>query len=182
MNINMNLFEAIDARYSHKEEFLPDPVPLLDLERIAKAGITAPSGVNRQTVRLIILPNRERIDPFSQLTPHGGLATAPAAIALLTDSTPHDWGSFEKEDYSAAMQNILLAATALGYSSLWLDSPYFDAAKEAAAKKLLAVPENYRLWAMIPIGKPKGAGTRREKLPFEARVFYGLFGGSKASL
>jgi len=175
----MNLFEAIKTRYSHKETFLPDPVPLVHLEQIAKAGIAAPSGVNRQTVRLIILPNRDAINSLSQLTPHPGLDTAPAAIVLLTDSTVYDWGNFEKEDYSASMENILLAATALGYSSLWLDSPYFDVKKEIAAKELLHIPDNHRLWAVIPIGKPNGIGARREKLPFEARVSYGYYGGKK---
>jgi len=175
----MNLFEAIEARYSHKEAFLPDPVPLADLEQIAKAGIAAPSGVNRQTVRLIILPDRAAVSPLDTLTPHGGLSTTPAAIVLFTDSTitPKEQMNFEKEDYSAAMENILLAATALGYSSLWLDSVYFNPQIESAAKKLLGIPDNFKLWAIIPIGKPKGPGTRRDKLPFEARVFYRQYGG-----
>ena len=168
----MNIFEAIENRYSHKEAFLPTPVPLADLKLIAKAGIAAPSGVNRQTVQLVILSNREALDPISALTPHIGLDTAPAAIAVLTDGslTPPDTMNFEKEDYSAAVENMLLAVTALGYASLWLDSPYFDAAKQQAAKELLNLPEGFHLWAVLPIGKPDGAGTRREKLPFAARV------------
>ena len=171
-NADMNIFEAIENRYSHKEAFLPDSVPLADLELIAKAGLAAPSGVNRQTVRLIILPNREAMGPLSDLTPHIGLSTAPAAIAVLTDGslTPPDRMNFEKEDYSAAVENMLLATTALGYASLWLDSPYFDAAKQQAARELLKAPEEYHLWAMLPIGKPDGTGTRREKLPYAARV------------
>lgn len=174
----MNTFEALESRYSHKEAFLPTPVPLADLEKIAKAGCAAPSGVNRQTVRLIILPDRDAINPLSQLIPHGGLGTTPVAIALLTDKTltPEGHMGFDKEDYSAAMENILLAATALGYSSLWLDHPFFDAGTEAEGRKLLGIPDTCRLWAVIPIGKPDGPGTRREKLPFEARVFYGKYG------
>ena len=174
----MNTLEAIESRYSHKESFLPTPVPLADLERIAKAGLAAPSGVNRQTVQLIILPNREALAPLNVLTPHRGLGTAPAAIAVLTDGslTPQDRMNFEKEDYSAAVQNMLLAATALGYVSLWLDSPYFDAMAEKAAREILGAPEGFRLWAVLPIGKPDGEGTRRVKLPFAERVFYGRYG------
>jgi len=173
----MNLFEAIKNRYSHKEGFLPDLVPIADLEQIAQAGLDAPSGVNRQTVQLIILPNREALGPISDLTPHGGLSTAPAAIAVLTDGslTPAGHMNFEKEDYSAAVENMLLAATALGYASLWLDSPYFNAENEQAAKQLMGVPVGFKLWAMLPIGKPDGVGTRREKLPFSARVSYVRF-------
>jgi len=175
----MNLFEAIEKRYSHKETFLPDPIPLEHLEKIAKAGITAPSGVNRQTVRLIILPSRIEIDPVNKLLPHGGIDTTPAAIAVLTDNTPQEELHFQKEDYSAAMQNILLAATALGYGSLWLDYPFFDQERQTATKSLLQVPENYHLWALVPIGKPSSPGSRREKMPYEARVSYRHFGGTR---
>jgi len=174
----MIVFEAINTRYSHKEAFLPDPVPITDLEKIASAGLTAPSGNNRQTVQLIILPDRKFIDPLCEIVSHGGLATAPAAIALLTDTRINPPGHmvFDKENYSAAMQNILLAATALGYSSLWLDYPYFDEGRQHAAKKVLGIPEECRLWATIPIGKPDGPGSRRDKLPLESRLFYGNYG------
>ena len=174
----MDVFQAIASRYSHKEGFLPDPVPLADLEKIAFAGLAAPSGANRQTVHLIILPDRQAMEQLSAITTHMGLATAPAGIVVLTNSTitPPQVMNFEKEDYAAAVENMLLAATALGYASLWLDSPYFDAEKEKAAKALLGVPDGFRIWATLPIGKPDGAGSRRDKLPHEARVFYRKFG------
>ena len=179
----MNLFEAISKRYTHKENFLPDPVPLSDLEQIAAAGLAAPNGVNRQSVRLIILPDRDAIDPLSELTPNTGLNTTPAAIAVVTDSSltppPPDRMNFEPEDYSAAVSHMLLAATALGYVSRWLDSPYFNPDNEKAAKELLGVPEYFRLWAVLPIGKPDGEGSRRDRLPFEARVSYRRYKGRK---
>ncbi|MDR2571700.1 MAG: nitroreductase family protein, partial [Oscillospiraceae bacterium] len=54
----MDFFEAVEKRYSHKEKFLPDAVPVEDLERIAKAGLAAPTGNNSQCVKLIILQGR----------------------------------------------------------------------------------------------------------------------------
>jgi nitroreductase len=179
--IYMDVFEAIKKRYSHKEAFLPTPVPQADLEKIAQAGLDAPSGVNRQSVRLVILPDRAALDPVCAASPAIGLETAPAAIAILTDktvtpSTGDNTFNFEKEDYSAAMENILLAATALGYSALWLDSHYFDSAKESLARKALAASDNFKLWAVVPIGKPDGTGSRRDKLPFSDRVTFGVLG------
>jgi nitroreductase len=173
----MDIFEVFSKRYSHKEGFLPNDVPCEDLEKIAQAGLSAPSGVNRQSVRLIILPTRTAIEPVCAVSPAIGLKTAPAAIAVLTDSTvtPDGEFNFEKEDYAAAVENMLLAATALGYSSLWLDSPYFDPEKEKQARAVLRASDKYRLWAVLPIGKPDGDGTRREKLSFNERVFYGSF-------
>jgi nitroreductase len=77
------------------------------------------------------------------------------------------------------MENILLAATAMGYSALWLDSPYFDAEKEKQARTVLGASDDYKLWAVVPIGKPDGTGSRREKLSFSERVSYGRLGNSK---
>lgn len=176
----MDFFEAVKKRYSHKEKFLPDPVPLADLEKIAEAGLAAPTGMNSQCVRLIILPDRAAIQPLCDIHPTDGLLTAPAAIVLLTDSSAQQGRTgrfdFQIEDYSAATENMLLAATALGYSSLWLDSPYFDPEKEKAALEALGVPDNHRLWVVLPIGLPDGEGSRREKLTFNERVYYRKFG------
>ena len=176
----MDFFEVVEKRYSHKERFLADAVPLEKLELIAKAGLAAPSGGNSQCVRLVILKNRAEIQPFSDLFSHGGLDTAPAAIAVLTDSSTQQPDlNFELEDYAAATENMLLAAVALGYAALWLDYPFFDDDTQAAACKLLGAPAGYHLHVLMPIGVPDGAGTRREKLPFAARVSYGKFGQGK---
>ena len=173
----MDFFEAVQKRYSHKEGFLSTPIPRDHLEKIAHAGLMAPSGGNAQSVHLIVLPDRVALDPVCKIAPTIGLETAPAAIALLTDvSTQSNTVlNFEKEDYSAACENILLAVTALGYSALWLDSPYFKEENEKAVLSLLNAPAGFQLWVVIPIGLPDGAGSRREKLPLNSRLHYGKF-------
>jgi nitroreductase len=151
----MDFFEAVEKRYSHKENFLPVAVPLNDLERIAKAGLAAPTGMNSQCVRLVILSNKEAVKPLAEIAPTLGMLTAPAAIAVLTDSsTQTGQFNFELEDYSAAAAHMLLAATALGYVSLWLDSPFFDSEKQKAALAILGAPEGYHLRVVLPIGLP----------------------------
>ncbi|MCL2634887.1 MAG: nitroreductase family protein [Oscillospiraceae bacterium] len=177
----MDFFDVINARYSHKEKFLPTPVPLHDLEKIAQAGLAAPSGMNSQCVRLIILPDRDAVQALCEVAPTDGMQTAPAAIAMLTDrSVQKGEVNFEMEDYSAAAENMLLAATALGYVSLWLDSPYFDSQKQKHALDVLGADKSkHHLRVVLPIGLPDGEGSRREKLPFNERVSYGKFGESK---
>ena len=170
----MEFFESIDRRYSHKERFLPDAVPIADLEYIAKAGLAAPTGYNSQCVKLVILQGRSEVEPLCNVVPTDGMLTAPAAIAVLTDSKAHSNPSnFELEDYAAATAQMLLAATALGYASLWLDSPYFDEGKQKAALDVLGASDRYHLRVVLPIGLPDGTGSRRDKLPFNERVSYG---------
>ena len=167
----MDLFEAIEKRYSHKERFLKNSVPLEDLEKIAKAGLAAPTGNNSQCVRLIILPDRNSLQGLCDIAPTAGMLTASCAIAVLTDkSTQTGKYNFEIEDYSAAAAQMLLATTALGYSSLWLDSPYFDEDKQKAALSFLEAPEGYHLRVVLPIGLPDSAGSRRSKMAFNERV------------
>ena len=178
----MNIFDVFKNRYSHKEAFLPDAVPLADLERIAEVGLSAPNGVNRQVVRLVILPDRASINPICKITPHPGLETTPAAIAVLTDTTitpPPPAINFEKEDYAAAVTQMLLAAGALGYSSLWLDYPYIDLTSKKKVTEILGAPSTLHLWAVLPIGKPDGPGSRRGRSPFSEKVSYGKFGEGK---
>ena len=173
---DMNLFEAIEKRYSHKEDFLPDAVPTSDLEKIAGTGLVAPNGMNRQMVHFVILPDRESVQELHDIAPARGLKTAPAAIALLTDSSqalpnPNPM-NFEKEDYSAAAENMLLAATALGYASVWLDSPYWGEDAQKNAVEFLGKPEHFKLWVVLPVGKPDGEGSRRGRVPLSERISY----------
>ncbi|MCL2718421.1 MAG: nitroreductase family protein [Lachnospiraceae bacterium] len=179
----MDFFEVVKKRYSHKEKFLPDPVPLEVLEKIAAAGLLAPNGMNMQCVHLVILPDREAVAKLCEIHPTPGLLTAPAAIAVLTDNSRQSEPpkNFELEDYSAAAENMLLAATALGYESLWLDSPYFDETRQKQALALLGASDNFNLRVVLPVGLPDGEGTRRGRVPFEERVFYGKFGQVKVS-
>ena len=172
----MEFFEAVEKRYSHKEKFLPDAVPVRDLKLIAKAGLAAPTGNNTQCVRLVILQDRTAVQPLCDIAPTDGLKTAPAAIAVLTDSSAQKGKfNFELEDYSAATAQMQLAITALGYVSLWLDAQFFTEEKQKAALSVLGAPSGYRLRVVLPIGLPDGSGSRREKMPFEDRVSYGKF-------
>ena len=170
----MDFFEIVSKRYSHKERFLPDTVPETALERIAGAGLAAPTGNNTQCVKLVILRNRDEVQKLGDIVKTEALTTAPAAIAVLTDSEGHrDPYNFEVEDYSAAATQMLLAATAMGYASLWLDSPFFDEKNQKAALSALGASDRYHLRVVLPIGLPDGEGSRRSKLKFDERVFYG---------
>jgi len=170
----MDFFEAVDKRYSHKERFLPDAVPEVVLQQIAAAGLAAPTGNNLQCVKLVILRTREEVQKLGDIVQTTALTTAPAAIAVLTDSEGHrDPYNFEVEDYSAAATQMLLAATATGYVSLWLDSPFFSEKSQKAALSALGASDRYHLRVVLPIGLPDGEGSRRSKLTFDERVSYG---------
>lgn len=168
----MDLFEAIRRRYSHKTAFDPStPVPEQHLTMIAEAGMAAPSGMNRQTPEFIIVNDRALLKRIGEITQNVPLQTAPAVIAIVSDTSELTPGMvFYLEDYAAATENILLAATALGYCVGWLDALLRPSDVNEQVSALLDVPADRKLLVLIPVGKPGADGPRRRKKPFEQRV------------
>jgi hypothetical protein len=78
--------------------------------------------------------------------------------------------SFEIEDYAAAVENILLAITAEGYAAVWMDGAVNLEDRRERIKKLLQVPDDRCVRAIIPLGRPEKEVAQREKMPLEERV------------
>ena len=118
----MDVFEAFAKRYSYRGPFTDAPVPREDLEKIVQAGIQAPSGKNEQVVSFVIVDAPELLRQIAALVNRPVCNTARAMIACVADPRPVFEGfSFDREDCAAAVENMLLAITALGYASVWLD-------------------------------------------------------------
>lgn len=154
----MELFEAINHRRSVRH-FLSDPVPREDLDRIVRTGIEAPSGCNAQLRQYVIIDDPAIVDKLRGFSK--ALETCPAVIAVLMDPTPTKFGEFWVQDASAAIENMLLAATAMGYGACWVEGALRR--HEDQARKVLKVPEALRIWAMLPVGKPAEQPTRPPK-------------------
>lgn len=118
----MELMEAIRARRSYRGPFAPTPIPREDLRELLEAGALAPSGCNLQTTRLIGVDDPALVKKLAEIYGKSWALTAPAAILLVTRETPSPSGvSYHVHDYSAAAENILLAITAKGYASVWIE-------------------------------------------------------------
>jgi nitroreductase len=139
----MDLFTAIQTRRSIRR-FSGAPVPREDLEKIVDAGRLAASGNNLQPWEFIVVTRCEMIEQLKMT--HEWIAGAGAVIVVVVDSSSRWW----LEDASAAMENMLLAATALGYGTCWMEG--FALRNEEHFKELLGVPAALRLLAIIPVG------------------------------
>ena len=78
-------------------------------------------------------------------------------------------------DFAVATQNILLAATALGYRCGWLDGPFVDDEMQKQCCEVLGIPEDRMLLIMVPIGYEGEPGPRREKKPIEQRASWNTY-------
>jgi nitroreductase len=166
----MDLFEAIRNRYSHKAAFASQAVPGEHLRMIAEAGMAAPSGTNSQSPEFILINDSAVLAEIGKVTRHPPLSTAPAMIAIVSNPAEVLPGvTFYIEDYSAATENALLAATALGYACGWIDHLLRAPSINDPLCRLLGIPLDRKLMVLIPIGLPGETASRRLKKTFEQR-------------
>jgi nitroreductase len=167
----MDIFEAISKRFSYRGTYTDQPVPREDLIKIVQAGIDAPSGCNAQTTNFIIVENQELIASISKLLDDKPICkTAKSFIVCVCDKKPvYGNLSFFIEDCAAAVQNMLLAITALGYASVWLDG-VIRGNIGTEIGKLLNVPANQEVRILLPIGVPPNQSKPNPKKNFDERV------------
>lgn len=173
----MDFFEAAAKRSSYREAFADAPVPESDLRKILQAGIQAPSGYNMQSTSFVAVTDPALLEQLAQLLPTPATKTAKAMIVVVTEEIAAACCelTWEKEDYAAAVENILLGITALGYAGVWMDGMTRMGGKDAKAQQiaaLLHVPEGKRVRTIIPIGVPAKAVPQKEKKPFAERVVW----------
>jgi len=149
----MDLFEVIEKRRSIRK-FKPETVATEDLKKILEAGRLAPSGGNRQPWYFIVVRDSETKGSLSMAANNQKfIADADTIIVTLGDpgATPKPTVSSTrigyKQDPMIATEQIILAATALGYGTCWI-----GAFNEEEVKKILKIPENLAVIALLPVG------------------------------
>lgn len=150
----MNALEAIGKRRSVRK-YTGEAIPREDLEKIVDAGRLAATGGNRQPWDFIVVTDRAMIERLKVAAEW--MEKAAAIIAVVMDPSSRWW----VEDGSAAVENMLIASTALGYGSCWLEG--YTLPHEEEFKKLLGVPKEKRLLTLVPIGVPAEEEPTREK-------------------
>ncbi len=174
----MDLFDAIEKRYSYREEFTDSPVSRADLEKIVTAGIQAPSGKNEQVATFVIVDDRPLLRQIAEIVERPVCSTAGAMVVCIADPRPILGElSFAAEDCAASVENMLLAITALGYATVWLDGVLRVEDKAARIAELLGVPEDKHVRILLPIGVPTKPGAQKERLPFDQRAWYNQYKG-----
>jgi len=173
----MDLFDAIANRYSYRGKFTDSPVLRKDLETIVAAGVHAPSACNEQVATFVIVDDKTLLRQIAEIIPKPVCQSAQAMIACVADPRAVYAGiSFAGEDCAAAVQNMLLAITALGYASVWLDGALRAENRAARIGELLGVPAGKTIRILLPIGVSAEPGRPREKLPFDRRAWFNRYG------
>ena len=103
--------------------------------------------------------------------------TAPAMICVLTQRVnAYRDRCFAVQDYSAAIENMLLAIVDLGYQSCWYEGHITDEDKIGdQMAQILGVPENYDLVCFLPVGIAETEPVPPRKKRFEERAWFNSF-------
>lgn len=176
----MDFFETVKKRHCYRGAFESSPVPREHLRQIVQAGLDAPSGKNAQTTRFVIVDDPMLVRPIAQMhEANKAMQQAQAFIACIVDDAPdavYEGLSFQVEDCAAAVENMLLAITALGYGSVWIDGWLRVAGRAEAIGQRLNLPAGKRIRILLPIGIPAETYNAPAKLPFDQRAWFNAYG------
>ena len=177
----MDLYEAIEKRRSIR--VYKKGATEAQLRKIILAGSKAPSAVNRQPWEFVIVEDQKIIDRLAELKyqlnrkkdPHRDKGDADAQekealnqkkffqnASIVAVCNEVEW----ERSVWLSIENMSLAAVAEGLGSVI--TLYWGAEKKEAGK-LLGLPDNYELTAIMKIGEPGEEGYSRDKNPWAPR-------------
>ena len=173
----LNTIEAMLARTSYRGKYTDQQIPREDLTKIMEAALSAPSGSNKQTVSLIAVDDPAILAKLTEVCGPLKWQPAPAIICVLTQKIPaYKDRHFNVQDYSAAIQNILVAAVAMGYESCWYEGTVKDDDDQGRQMaNILGVPAEYDLISYSPIGVAAEPTKFPTKKPFAERAWFNGF-------
>ena len=174
----MNVTERINNRHSYRGTYKPDKVPREDLVTIMEAGLAAPSGCNKQTTSLICVDDPDVLKKIHFVINPPIAETAPVMICVLTKRiNAYRDKCFAVQDYSAAIENMLLVIEELGYRSCWYEGHITDDDRIGdKIAEILNVPDEYDLVCVLPVGLAPGEVSAPKKKAFEERAWFNAFG------
>lgn len=160
--MNLPVQNAIFCRRSIRE-FTGEPVARELLHKIVEAGIWAPSGLNNQPWRFVLIRDKTLALKLSTLTKYAHIVRdAPALIAVYLDPEAMYNAVKDHQAAGAAIQNMLLAAEELGLGAVWLGQILQNSSK---VNTLLQLGETYELMAVLAIGHPLHRNQQSQRKP-----------------
>jgi nitroreductase len=164
----MDALEALRTRRSCRK-FAAREVPRDLIVKVIDAGRLAATARNEQPCEFVAVTDTALLRRLGGMADHGHfIADSPACIAVLAKDT-----KYYLEDGSAATQNILLAAHALGLGACWVagdKKPYVPQVVEC-----LGAPAGMRLVALVALGWPEGELPSPKKRPLQEVLHWGTF-------
>ncbi len=163
----MELMEGLLTRRSVRK-YQDKPISKEVLAQIIKAGQYAPSAHNTQPWEFLVIEDKEALKHFRVMQRSALFAENAAAVILvcgredISFSRPKEGWSYIDIDCSAATENILLAAHALGVGACWCGASPMNG-PIAAIKEYFKLPENVKPFSVVVLGYPEEMPKQPER-------------------
>lgn len=148
----MNILRRVSVR-----RYAERPVDDEQVSALLHAAMSAPSGVNRQPWEFMVVDDPSTLKRLADALPYAKMAAeAPVAIVICGNKDRFLEGVdgvLWEQDLSAASENLLLAAHAIGLGGVWTCLyPHRD--RMASVKAILDLPDSFVPFNLIPVGYP----------------------------
>ena len=160
------IYDRRSVRKYIDKEVNPDLV-----DEILRAAMFAPSGCNKQPWHFVVFNDRNVIKEVKSMHPYAtALETAPVCIMVCGDTEKEMATGFYQVDCSAAIENMILAAKALGLDTCWMGIYPWEETM-AVFTKHFSLPENIKPFALISLGYSE-VKLERPKRYDSSRIHY----------
>jgi nitroreductase len=145
--------DAIFRRRSIRK-YTAEDVSEADVEHLLRAAMAAPSAGNEQPWHFVVIRDRATLNAIPKFHPYAQmLREAPLAIVVCGDKALAKYEGYWVQDCSAAVENILIAATDRGLGACWLGL-YPSPGRPEKTRELLGIPKHVTPLAAIAVGHP----------------------------
>ncbi|MBP1910709.1 nitroreductase [Methanolobus bombayensis] len=154
----MDMPEVIDTILSRRSirKYTDEPVKDEDIKTILEAARWAPSGLNNQPWKFIVIKDKTTMEELAGCTHYSAIVqNAPLLIAVYLDTETMYNKTKDIQAIGAAIQNMLLACCGLGLGAVWLGEILNN---EEKVNLILNCPDSMELMAVLAIGKPAEDG------------------------
>jgi nitroreductase len=158
--MNSPIIKAIYKRRSIRE-FTEAKISVEKLHEIVKAGIWAPSGLNNQPWRFVIIQDSGMKEKLAHQTHYGHIVRgANALIAVYLSKNDMYDAVKDHQSAGACIQNMLLAAEALDLGAVWLGQILKN---KIAVNNILGLSDDFDLMAVVALGYPMHHNQKSER-------------------
>ncbi len=169
MPMQQTVLEIIKTRRSVRE-FTAEPVEHSLIEQIISAGIWAPSGLNNQPWRFVVIRDSSLRERLAELTKYAHIVrAAPVLIAVYLDQEKMYDRVKDHQAAGACIQNMLLAAHALGLGAVWLGQIL---ANKDRVNEALGLSGQHELAAVLALGHPLHRNQQSLRQPLETFILH----------
>jgi nitroreductase len=160
--MDMDILDAIHSRRSIRK-YLDRPVPKELVEKLLAAAMQAPSARNQQPWQFVVVDDQAILAKIPTFMPNAAMAAeAPLAILVCGDLSLEKSPGYWMVDCAAAVENMLLAAHALGLGAVWCGVYPRDKRMEGL-RQLAGLPKNVIAHSLVVLG------YAAEQIPAEDR-------------